>query len=243
MPLTPDRPLIGVTLDQETDSSYSKFPWYAVRENYMHAVALAGGVPVGLPNNAKLAPDYTNLLDGLLITGGAFDVDPKLFGDTKLSPFTSLKAKRTEFELEIATLCLKKDIPIFGICGGEQLLAVALGGTLLQHIPDCPFDTLQHEQPNPRNEPGHNVTISPGTLLHKIVGVTHMSVNSAHHQAVSNPGPGNTINALAPDGIIEGIECPSHRFCIGVQWHPEFQISEGDTKLFEAFVSACATGR
>jgi len=234
-----DRPLIGVTLDQETDPTYSKFPWYAVRENYMHAVAAAGGVPVGLPSNAKLAHGYTRLLDGLLITGGAFDIDPRLFGDTKLSPFTSLKTTRTDFELEITTLSLEKNIPIFGICGGEQLLAVALGGTLLQHIPDCPFDTLQHEQPNPRNEPAHNVAISHGTLLHKIVGVTHMNVNSAHHQAVSNPGSGNIINAIAPDGIIEGIECPAHRFCLGVQWHPEFQISEGDNKLFKAFVSAC----
>jgi len=243
MPLKPDKPLIGITLDQETDPTYSKFPWYAVRENYMHAVAIAGGVPVGLPSDAKLAPDYASLLDGLLITGGAFDIDPRLFGETKLSPFTSLKSKRTEFELKIATLSLEKNIPIFGICGGEQLLAVALGGTLFQHIPDCPFDTLQHEQPNPRDEPGHNVTISRGTLLHKIVGMTHMNVNSAHHQAISNPGPGNTINALAPDGIIEGIERPSHRFCIGVQWHPEFEISEGDSKLFRAFIAACTAGR
>ena len=233
------KPLIGVTLDQETNPAYSRFPWYAIRKNYMYAAAVAGGIPVGLPNNLELVNHYSELIDGLLITGGAFDVDPKLFGDDTRSPFTTTKKERTKFELAITRQCLERKIPILGICGGEQLLAVALGGKLNQHIPDCPFDTLEHEQKNPRNEAGHSVEILTGTLLHKIVGVTEINVNSAHHQAVSDPGPTAKRNAHAPDGIIEGIESPVHPFCIGVQWHPEFHISEGDKKLFNAFVAAC----
>ena len=240
MSLNAHRPLIGVTLDQETEPTYSKFPWYAVRENYMNAVVEAGGIPVGLPHNLELAQNYASLVDGFLITGGAFDVDPELFGDSRISPFTNLKAKRTAFELAIARISLERNIPVFGICGGEQLLAVALGGTLIQHIPDCSFDTLQHEQRNPRNEPGHKVNIFPGSVLHKIVGAEEMTVNSAHHQAVSEPGSKGTVNAKAPDGIIEGIEYPSHRFYLGVQWHPEFHISDSDKKLFEAFIAACS---
>ena len=169
--------------------------------------------------------------------------DPKLFGDDALSPFTTTKKERTDFELSITRQCLNRELPVFGICGGEQLLAVALGGQLIQHIPACPFDTLQHEQKNPRNEAGHEIQIMAGTLLHKIVGVTEMSVNSAHHQAVAHPGPTAKNNACAPDGIIEGIESPLYPFCLGVQWHPEFHISEGDRKLFEAFVSACTPRR
>ena len=105
----------------------------------------------------------------------------------------------------------------------EQILNVALGGTLIQHIPDSVADPLAHEQPNPRNEPGHVVKVARGTQLHQIVGADQLDVNSAHHQAAADAPKGVVINATAPDGVIEGIEAPQYRFCIGVQWHPEFQ--------------------
>ncbi|MFP6759421.1 MAG: gamma-glutamyl-gamma-aminobutyrate hydrolase family protein, partial [Alphaproteobacteria bacterium] len=132
-----------------------------------------------------------------------------------------------------------RDTPVLGICGGQQLLNVALGGTLIQHIPDTIADGLAHEQPNPRDQAGHSVTIVEGTALHRITGTTTLEVNSAHHQAVAEPAPGLVVDATAADGVIEGIESPAHKFCIGVQWHPEFIISEGDAKLFAAFVDAC----
>ncbi len=134
---------------------------------------------------------------------------------------------------------LAADKPILGICGGEQLLAVALGGTLIQHIPAEIKAPLAHEQPNPRDQAGHEITICEGTLLHKIGGALRTAVNSAHHQAVKDVPPTIKVNALAPDGVIEGIEDPTRKFCIGVQWHPEFHISPVDQKLFHAFISAC----
>ena len=122
---------------------------------------------------------------------------------------------------------LARDMPVLGICGGEQLLAVALGGTLIQHIPDSIPGALEHEQANPRDQPGHDVAVTPGTMLARIVGTVRMAVNSAHHQAVAQPGGRAVVNAVAPDGVIEGVEDAGYRFCLGVQWHPEFLIDLG----------------
>ncbi|MCG8508605.1 MAG: gamma-glutamyl-gamma-aminobutyrate hydrolase family protein, partial [Rhodospirillales bacterium] len=107
-----------------------------------------------------------------------------------------------------------------------------------QHIPDEIDGPLAHEQPNPRDEAGHQVTIRKGSQLHGIVCADSLPVNSAHHQAAADEPADVVVNARAPDGVIEGIEAPSKRFCIGVQWHPEFLISEGDKRLFEAFIAA-----
>jgi putative glutamine amidotransferase len=128
---------------------------------------------------------------------------------------------------------------VLGICGGEQLLNVALGGTLLQHIPDALPGALGHEQERPRDQAGHSVRIARDTLLHRITGSEELAVNSAHHQAVGDPAPGAVVDATAPDGVIEGIEAPGYRFCLGVQWHPEFLLSDGDRRIFAAFVAAC----
>ena len=116
---------------------------------------------------------------------------------------------------------------------------VALGGTLIQHIPDEVGDCLAHEQPNPRTEPGHDVEVLAGSKLAAIVGTARIAVNSAHHQAVKDVAPNCVVDAVAPDGVIEGIEDPTRRFCIGVQWHPEYHISPADAALLRAFVEAC----
>ncbi len=232
------RPVIGITLDSEPPGGYSKLPWYALRENYCDAVARADGLPVPLPHEPELAGDYLGRLDGLVITGGAFDVDPALFGAASRHATVKTKDRRTAFEVAITRLCHQNNKPILGICGGEQLLNVVLGGTLIQHIPDEVRNPLAHEQPNPRTEPGHDVTVVPGSLLHRATGRLTMSVNSAHHQAVKAVAPGLTVNATASDGVIEGIEDPRKRFCLGVEWHPEYAIDPGDSRIFDAFVAA-----
>ncbi len=235
-----NRPRIGITLDSEPAGGWSKMPWYALRQNYCSAVAEVGGLPLPLPHEPELAGAYLDGIDGLLITGGAFDVDPALFGDATKHATVKTKDRRTAFEHAMVKGAIARDMPILGICGGEQLLNVALGGTLHQHVPDAYPDGLAHEQPNPRTEPGHAVDVVPGTLLHRVVGATRMNVNSAHHQAVKDVGPGVVINAKAPDGVIEGIEHPGKRFCLGVEWHPEYSIDPGDGAIFVAFIKACA---
>jgi putative glutamine amidotransferase len=231
-------PLIGITLDSEAPGGYSKFPWYALRENYCAAVARAGGLPLPLPHQPDLAGDYLDLIDGLVVTGGAFDVDPALFGADQKHATVKLKEARTRFELAMVRGALERDLPLLGICGGQQLLHVALGGTLIQHIPDAIPDALAHEQPNPRDQPGHAVDIRAGTLLRAIIGQARQAVNSAHHQAADEVPAGVVVNAIAPDGVIEGIETRGQTFCLGVQWHPEFEIADGDVRLFAAFVEA-----
>ncbi len=233
------RPIVGVTLDSEQPGGYSKYPWYALRQNYADAIIAAGGLPVALPHDAALAAAYLDRIDALVVTGGAFDVDPALYGDGERHATVTLKEGRTAAELALTQGALARDLPVLGICGGEQLLAVALGGTLLQHIPDSVANALEHEQPNPRHEPGHPVKVVPGTLLHRIVGAAEMQVNSAHHQAVRAPGPHAVVNATAPDTVIEGLEDTRYRFCLGVQWHPEFFIDPGDRRIFDAFIAAC----
>ncbi len=235
------RPIIGVTLDSEQPGGYSKYPWYAMRQNYADAIIAAGGLPIALPHDAELAAQYLCLIDALVVTGGAFDVDPALYGGGDRHATVTLKENRTAAELALTTGALARNLPILGICGGQQLLAVALGGTLIQHIPDTVRDALEHEQLNPRHEPGHPIAVTPGTLLHRIVGSTEMRVNSAHHQAVRDPGRRAVVNAVAPDGVIEGVEDTSYRFCLGVQWHPEFFIDPGDRRIFDALLSACAS--
>jgi len=236
MPRAKSRPIVGITLDSEQPGGYSKFPWYAVRENYCGAIAQAGGLPVPLPHEPDIAESYLDTIDALVITGGAFDVDPSLFGDTTRHETVITKNRRTNFEIAVTSGAIERDMPVLGICGGQQLLNVVLGGTLIQHIPDEIKGALAHEQPNPRDQPGHAIKVTPGTLLHKITGTETMSVNSAHHQAVRTIGKGIVIDALAPDGVIEGIEAPGKRFCLGVQWHPEFTIDPGDAKILRAFI-------
>ena len=231
------KPIIGITVDSQAPGSYSKFPWYALRENYVSAVEQLGAVPILLPHEPDHVEDYLNLVDGLIITGGNFDVDPSYYGENKKSDTVQTNQKRTAFEFELSQLALQKHIPILGICGGMQLLNVVLGGSLIQHIPDTIRTTILHEQPNPRNEVSHPVTIAEGSLLHRITNASEIEVNSAHHQAVRHPGNGIVLNAYAPDGVIEGFEVPESRFCLGLQWHPEFLITPHDKAIFEAFIA------
>jgi putative glutamine amidotransferase len=234
------RPLIGITLDSEPAGGWSKLPWYALRQNYCEAVARAGGLPLPLPHEPELAEAYLDKLSGIVITGGAFDVDPSLFGAATRHATVKTKDRRTAFEFALVKGAYTRDLPMLGICGGQQLLNVVLGGSLIQHIPDEIPGALPHEQPNPRTEPGHNVKVVAGTLLHRVTEMLELPVNSAHHQAVKSVGPGIIINATAPDGVVEGIEDPRKRFCLGVEWHPEYAISPGDTRIFDAFIRAAA---
>jgi len=230
------KPIIGITLDYEESGEYSFFPWYAIRANYLLAVEKKGGIPFPLFHSTNSIENIVDFLDGIIITGGNFDISPSLYGKSNKDSRIE-KTDRTLFELYLFKKCLKKNIPILGICGGEQLINVSLGGDLIQDIDSSLKNSLEHEQKNPRNETSHKVYIEKNTLLHKIIGKEIINVNSAHHQAVDKLGSDLICSGKSKDGIIESIESTSQKWCIGVQWHPEFLITEADNLIFSDFIN------
>lgn len=232
------KPVIGISLDAEYNGGYSKMPWYALRQNYCDVFVKAGAIPLPLGHYPELVDDYVEQIDGLVLTGGNFDVDPKLFGAEAIHDTVKLKPTRTTFELLIAKKMYDLGKPLLGICGGMQLINVVFGGTLIQHIPAEVEGCIPHEQPNPENA-AHSISIYQGSLLEKIVGSTETQVNTAHHQAVKDVASILKVNAVAEDGIIEGVESiePS-RFILGLQWHPEYTVTNADIKIIDAFVAA-----
>ncbi len=230
------KPLIGITLDSEEFGLYSKFPWYATRKNYLHSIYESGGIPFPLFHDINSIEELSERLDGLIITGGNFDINPELY-DANVSESRTVKNNRTEFELCMFKKFIQLHKPILGICGGEQLINVACGGTLIQDIKTEKNTLINHEQTNPRNETSHSIKIKKNTKLYSIISKNKIFVNSAHHQSVKFLGKNLIECAKAEDNIVEAIEHINHPWCIGVQWHPEFLITSFDKLLINNFIS------
>ena len=174
--------------------------------------------------------------DGLLLPGGG-DMDPKFYGQARISACGEPNLLRDAAEPLLLRAFLAADKPVLGICRGIQVMNAVLGGDLYQDIK--PFEHLPH---NDHWAKVHTVTVRRGTLLSRILGQDTVLVNSQHHQAVDRVAPGFTLAALSEDGIVEAIEKPDAGFCLGVQWHPEW-LSDADPAmqgLFDAFVNACS---
>ena len=233
-----NKPVIGITLDEGNNPSYSVFPWYAARKNYADPISKLNGIPIFLSHDLKNLKDYLSLIDGLIITGGDFDINPSFYGENIKSKTVSLKEERTNFEFKILEEALKKNIPTLCICGGHQLLNVVLGGSLYQDINEEFVTEIDHEQKLPRDLGSHTVEIKEKTKLRNIVSKNQMFVNSAHHQAVDKLGKNLIISAVSEDGIIEAIETKTSNYCLGVQWHPEFLIDNKDIYVIKSLVTS-----
>lgn len=209
-------------------------------EDYIEAVSRAGGEPLVLePTDDPITA--LERVDGLLLTGGA-DVDPALYGDSP-HPATQTDAVRDAFEIPLSWEALGRDMPLFAICRGIQVLNVAAGGTLVQDIPSAVTSNLSHAVASPPNSPAHSIAVVPGSRLAAALSPTLNSpsctVNSRHHQAVATVAPSFVVSATSADGVVEAIERPDAAFCVGVQWHPENFWRTGEfAPLFEAFVNA-----
>ncbi|CAL7959209.1 putative glutamine amidotransferase [Alphaproteobacteria bacterium] len=235
------RPVIGITIDYHgNDPTYSPYQWYALRMHYVTALERCGAIPILLPYCPNAISRYTNLIDGVLISGSSRDINPVIYGENlKYQKMSIMSDDRIQFELGILLAMLDSKKAILGICGGMQLINVAMGGSLIQDIPSEIHNHIEHKQTTPRHLPSHNISIAHGTLLYSVVRTTNYKVNSSHHQAVKILGQHLIVNAIADDGAIEGIEMNSYPFCVGVEWHPEFCFIKQDMKLIEAFVDVC----
>lgn len=209
----------------------------AAQSKYMESLARAGaGMRWVELSDPEQAVQDALTCDGLLLPGGG-DMDPKFYGQERIPACGEPNLLRDAAEPLLLRAFLAADKPVLGICRGIQVLNAVLGGDLYQDIK--PFEHLPH---NGHWAKVHTVTVRRGTLLSRILGQDTVLVNSQHHQAVDRVAPGFTLAALSEDGIVEAIEKPDARFCLGVQWHPEW-LSDADPAmqgLFDAFVNACS---
>jgi putative glutamine amidotransferase len=219
---------------------------HALGETYAQAIHRAGGTPVILPPiiSAEDLPPLLTQLDGLVLSGGE-DLAPERYGQSPSPHLGRVDEVRDAGELALVRAWLPYVKPLLAICRGHQVLNVALGGTLYQDITESLPNALDHAfvPARPMERTVHTVTLQPGSRLAGLLDATTLAVNSAHHQAIADLGHDLVITAYAPDGVIEAIECPDHRFCIGVQWHPEAMVKLSDTMwpLFEGFVATAAS--
>jgi putative glutamine amidotransferase len=225
------RPLIGLTTYAEDARFGVNDTFSAVLPlSYVHAVHESGGRAVLITPDAPDA-DMLDGIDGIMFTGGS-DVDPALYGEQP-HPTTRVKPHRDTAELLLLRAAVAADLPVLGVCRGMQLMAVAYGGRLHQHLPDV----LGHEGHRPSSGPkfGHHpVHLRPASRAHAILG-DEVIVNSYHHQGVRDPGGLTPVGWCPDDDLIEVVEDPSRTFALGVQWHPE---DTDDFRVFAAFVEA-----
>jgi putative glutamine amidotransferase len=233
------KPLIGVTA-----SMLRELPnrdWIFNTNDYFRAVQDAGGVPVLLPfvPNEEEAAEVLDRLDGLLLSGGA-DIDPLIFGEQPHQKLGAVSPERDAAEIAYTRVALKRDMPVFGVCRGHQVLAVAAGGSLYQDIPAQVPGANKHAQDGPRWFASHTVAAVPGTRLATLMG-NSFRVNSYHHQSVKDVPTGFIGSAVAPDGINEALEHPGHKFVLSVQWHPENFVGRDYNfkAIWTAFIDAC----
>jgi len=212
--------------------------------DYEESVRRAGGEVRELKRATDSPADVIKGVQGLLLTGGG-DVLPSLYGATLHPAFDPAEPGRDEYEIELVRRAIEADMPVFAICRGIQVLNVARGGTLIQHIPEEVGTNVEHRIKEPRFAIAHEVWLNSDSVLERTMRERledgdSCDVNSRHHQAVKDLGEGLVASASAPDGVVEAVEDPDRRFCLGVQWHPENFWRTGEFRtLFEAFVQAC----
>jgi putative glutamine amidotransferase len=228
------KPVIGLTM-------YDINKKLDINNAYLHSIGLAGGIPICIPNATEdTVEELLSRVDGLLLIGGE-DIDPYLFGEEPHPKIGPVVRKRDDSDLLLMNYAFKKQMPILGVCRGQQVMNVAFGGTIIQDIPSQVESPLLHKQPSKRGELAHSVEVLTPKFK-EIFGDNTFRVNTFHHQSIGKLGEGLKLSAVAKDGVIEGIEHEAHPYCISVQWHPEELAPNGDVyaqRLFKSFVDAC----
>lgn len=215
-------------------------PAHLLPREYADAVRLAGGLALLLPPDPRALEDpdaWLDLLDGLVLAGGC-DIDPGSYGARPHPETTGTVPERDAFEQALARRAIERDLPVLGICRGMQLLNVALGGTLLQHVPDAVGHGEHRRNPGTFEGNDHEVLLEPGSVAARAAGEERHRVLSHHHQAVDALGEGLTVTGRAvDDDLVEAVELPDARWVLGVQWHPE---ADETSRLVGALVAEAA---
>ena len=228
------RPLVGITT-YVTPARWGSWEQEAalIPAQYVQAVERAGGRPLLVPPSEEGIEETLDALDALIFSGGS-DLSPETYGQEPHPETYGVVPERDDAELALLTAALERDLPVLAICRGSQVLNVALGGDLLQHLPEVVGDEKHKHTPGAYAD--HDVSIEPGTRIGALLG-EHAPVKSHHHQGFGRLGSGLVETARAEDGTIEAVEDASRRFTLGVLWHPE---AGEDLKLFEELVAeAC----
>ena len=224
------RPVVGITTNlTQARWSYWDVEAALVPATYVRAVERAGGRPLLVPPSEAAVDETLDSLDALLFSGGS-DLDPELYDQEPHGETFGVVPERDRAELALLEGALARDMPVLAVCRGSQVLNIAPGGDLVQHLPDVVGDEKHKHTPGTFGD--HDVTLEPGTRLAELLG-EHAPVKSHHHQGFGRVGGGLRVAAHAEDGTIEAVEDPSHRFALGVLWHPE---AGEDLKLFEELV-------
>lgn len=223
-------PVIGITAKGPGSSGA-----YALSARYVRAVRRAKGAAVVLPAAKEVAGDLVARIDGLILSGGG-DVDPSLYGGVVREEVYGVNRERDEFEIALVRAALERNLPVLGICRGCQLINVALGGTLIEHLPEGEGGVRHRAS---ESESARHPVAAWGRLA-GILGCGEIEPVSYHHQAVRQPAPGLEVVARAPDGVVEALEMPGHPWLFAVQWHPEITAGEdrAQQRLFDALVKA-----
>jgi len=235
--------LIGITC-YNLASAEDRPAKFGLNHAYAKAIELAGGTSLLMPSlgATESLRRLFDILDGVLLPGGA-DFQPATYGAEPHPSTDEGDALHDEAELALARWALDEGKPVLGICRGQQCLNVAEGGTLIQDVPTQVPEALVHRV-QPRDAMAHEISIDPDSRLADLIGTTSVGVNSMHHQAVAEIAPGWLVVARAPDGVIEGIERPDHRFAVAVQFHPEELVPghAASERLFQRFVAEAGRG-
>lgn len=232
------KPLIGLTSYSRTDDGQFTIP-----ARYLESIERAGGLGIVVTPSSGCIESLVSEMNGFVLTGGA-DVSPSEYGGNDHASIYGVNAERDSFELALVGAVAKRKSPLMAICRGVQVLNVALGGTLVEHVPDEYGESVMHRSADfDRTE--HSIRLDSDSRLAEIMGCTDFSCASFHHQSIRSPAPGFKVCGRAEDGVIEAVESDRYSKLIAIQWHPEYTAREDSLQqgLFDTLVAWAGNGQ